>query len=112
MNNLVYYYTIDSFSFCCELMLVLTQKVTVKKDILVQDMGGELVLLNLESEEYFGLDDVGNVMWSCLKDADSLQTAYDRLLDRYDVNPEELKQDFLNLVAQFVEQELVEITEA
>jgi len=82
-------------------MLILTQKVAVKKDILVQDMGGELVLLNLESEEYFGLDDVGNAMWSCLKEADLLQTAYDRLLDRYDVNPEELKQDFLNLVAQF-----------
>ena len=93
-------------------MLILTQKVAVKKDILVQDMGGELVLLNLESEEYFGLDDVGNAMWSCLKDADSLQTAYDRLLDRYDVNPEELKQDFLTLVAQFVEHDLVEVTEA
>lgn len=93
-------------------MLTLTQKVAVKPDILVQDMGGELVLLNLDSEEYFGLDDVGNAMWSCLKESDSLQVAYDRLLDRYEVDPEELKQDFLNLVAQFVEHELVEIVEA
>jgi Coenzyme PQQ synthesis protein D (PqqD) len=93
-------------------MLTLTQKVAVKPDILVQDMGGELVLLNLDSEEYFGLDDVGNAMWSCLKESDSLQVAYDLLLDRYEVDPEELKQDFLNLVAQFVEHELVEIVEA
>ena len=93
-------------------MLILTQKVAVKKDILVQDMGGELVLLNLESEEYFGLDDVGSAMWSCLKESDSLQTAYDRLLDRYDVNPEELKQDFLTLVAQFVDRDLVEVAQA
>ncbi|PSB55402.1 PqqD family protein [Chamaesiphon polymorphus] len=91
-------------------MLILTQKVAVKKDILVQDMGGELVLLNLASEEYFGLDDIGNVMWSCLKESDSLQSAYDRLLERFDVSPEVLKQDFLNLVAQFVEHDLVEVT--
>jgi Coenzyme PQQ synthesis protein D (PqqD) len=93
-------------------MLILTQKVAVKKDILVQDMGGEIVILNLDSEEYFGLDEVGNAMWSSLNEADSLQVAYDRLLDRYDVDPEELKQDFLNLVEQFVKHELVEITEA
>lgn len=91
-------------------MLILTQKVAVNKDILVQDMGGELVLLNLASEEYFGLDDIGNVMWSCLKESDSLQGAYDRLLARFDVNPDVLKQDFLNLVAQFVEHDLVEVT--
>jgi Coenzyme PQQ synthesis protein D (PqqD) len=51
-------------------------------------------------------------MWSALKEADSLQVAYDCLLDRYDVDPEELKQDFLNLVEQFVKHGLVEITES
>jgi hypothetical protein len=91
-------------------MLILTQKVAIKKDILVQNVDGELVLLNLESEQYFGLDDVGNTMWSCLKETESLQGAYDRLIDRYNVDPEELKQDFLNLVEQFVEHDLVEIT--
>jgi Coenzyme PQQ synthesis protein D (PqqD) len=101
-----------SIFYCNGLMLTLTQKVAVKPDILVQDMGGELVLLNLDSEEYFGLDDVGNAMWSCLKEADSLQVAYDLLLDRYEVDPEELKQDFLNLVEKFVEHELVEVVEA
>jgi hypothetical protein len=93
-------------------MLTLTQQVTVKPDILVQEMGGELVLLNLESEEYFGLDDIGNAMWSCLKENGSLQTAYDRLLERYDVDPEELKQDFLTLVERFVEHDLVEIIDS
>ncbi|WP_310423352.1 PqqD family protein [Chamaesiphon sp. VAR_48_metabat_135_sub] len=93
-------------------MLTLKQKVAVKQDILVQNVDGELVLLNLESEEYFGLDDVGSAMWSCLKESESLQTAYDRLLDRYDVDSEQLKQDFLNLVERFVEHELVEITQA
>jgi Coenzyme PQQ synthesis protein D (PqqD) len=90
-------------------MLTIAQKVTVKKDVLVQQMGTELVLLNLESEEYFGLDDVGNTMWNYLAESGSLQVAYDRLLETYDVDPEELKQDFLALVEHTIEHKLVEI---
>jgi hypothetical protein len=91
-------------------MLTLTQQISIKKDVLVQEMSGELVLLNLETEEYFGLDDVGNAMWTCLKESDSLQVAYDRLLEMYEVEPQQLKQDLLKLVEQFVEHDLVEIT--
>jgi hypothetical protein len=90
-------------------MLEISQKVTVKKDVLVQQMGTDLVLLNLESEEYFGLDDVGNTMWNYLAESGSLQIAYDRLLETYDVDPEELKQDFLTLVEHTIEHKLVEI---
>jgi hypothetical protein len=92
-------------------MLTLTQQISIKKDVLVQEMSGELVLLNLETEEYFGLDDVGNAMWTCLKESGSLQVAYDRLLEMYEVEPEQLKQDLLKLVEQFVEHGLVEITD-
>jgi Coenzyme PQQ synthesis protein D (PqqD) len=93
-------------------MLLLTQKVSVKKDILVQEMGAELVLLNLASEEYFGLDDIGNIMWNYLAESGSLQVTYDRLLEKYDADPTELKQDFLNLVERFIEHDLVEIADS
>lgn len=84
-------------------MLTLKQQIAIEPDVLVQELSGELVLLNLATEEYFGLDDVGNAMWSALKESDSLQVAYDRLLEHYDVAPERLKQDFLNLIEQFIE---------
>jgi len=93
-------------------MLTLKQQIAIEPDVLIQELSGELVLLNLVTEEYFGLDDVGNAMWSALKEADSLQVAYDRLLEHYDVAPELLKQDFLNLIEQFVEHDLVKITGA
>ena len=91
-------------------MLTLTHQIEIKPDVLVQELGGELVLLNLASEEYFGLDDVGNAMWSVLKETGSVQIAYDRLLEHYDVDPEVLKQDLLNLIEQFVKHDLVKIT--
>jgi Coenzyme PQQ synthesis protein D (PqqD) len=92
------------------LMLKLTHQIEIAPDVLIQELGSELVLLNLASEAYFGLDDVGNAMWSALKETGSVQSAYDRLLEQYDVDPEVLKQDLLNLIEQFVEHDLVKIT--
>lgn len=91
-------------------MLTLSQQIAIEPDVLVQELGGELVLLNLATEEYFGLDDVGNAMWSALKETGSVQSAYDRLLEQYDVDPEVLKQDLLNLIEQFVEHDLVKVS--
>lgn len=91
-------------------MLTLADQIEIAPDVLVQELNGELVLLNLANEEYFGLDDVGNAMWSALKETGSVQIAYDRLLEHYDVDPQQLKQDFLNLIEQFVKHDLVKIT--
>ena len=40
------------------LMLTLIHQIEIAPDVLVQELNGELVLLNLANEEYFGLDDV------------------------------------------------------
>ncbi len=90
--------------------LTLTQKISVPQDVLFQDLAGESVLLNLQSEKYFGLDDVGTQMWQALTEAESIQAAYDMLLAEYDVEPEQLQQDLDNLIENLVEHGLVEVT--
>src|SRR5262249_46846096 len=39
------------------------KRLVVSKDVLVQELGGESVLLNLNGGRYFGLDEVGTRMW-------------------------------------------------
>ena len=90
--------------------LTLTQKISVLQDVLVQDLGGESVLLNLQSEQYFGLDDVGTQMWQVLTETESIQAAYDLLLAEYQVEPEQLHQDLQDLIEQLVNHGLVEVT--
>uniref|UniRef100_B8HXX5 PqqD family protein n=1 Tax=Cyanothece sp. (strain PCC 7425 / ATCC 29141) TaxID=395961 RepID=B8HXX5_CYAP4 len=84
----------------------------MKEDVLVQELGGELVLLNLDSEEYFGLDTVGASMWQILQETGSIQATYDRLLEQYEVEPEQLKQDLLELIEKFVDHGLVELADS
>lgn len=90
----------------------LALSISMKEDVLVQELGGELVLLNLDSEEYFGLDTVGTSMWQALQETGSIQATYDRLLGQYEVEPEQLKQDLLELIEKFVDHGLVELSDS
>jgi hypothetical protein len=85
-------------------------RVSVPPDILISELSGESVILNLKSECYFGLDEMGTRMWTALTTAGSVQAAYERLLAEYDVSEEQLKQDLIDLVGKLTEQGLVEVT--
>ena len=87
-----------------------TDRVKVPDDVLISGLQSESVILNLDSERYFGLDEVGTRMMSVLTTADSIQAAYETLLADYDVEGEVLRQDLIAIIEQLVEQGLVEVT--
>lgn len=76
-------------------------------DVLVQDLEGEAVLLNLANELYFGLDEVGYRMYSLITTSPSLHAAYQALSDEYDVEPAQLQQDFDKLVSELIAADLI-----
>ena len=84
-------------------------RVTMPEYVLIQELDGEAVLLNLKSETYFGLDDVGMRIWQVLTMSHSIQDAYQVLLDEYEVAPEKLHQDLNDLLVQLVQQGLLEV---
>ena len=89
-----------------------TQRVTVSPDVLFRLIGEEAVLLNLKTEQYLGLDPVGARMWDVLKDAPSIQSAYDVLLSEFDVAPDQLREDLDEFLGKLVKEQLVEIVDA
>ncbi len=84
-------------------------RLAVPADVLMRDLGGEAVLLNLKSEMYFGLDEVGTRMWSLLTASPSIQAAYEALLAEYAVEPEALRTDLETLVSALMERGLLEL---
>ncbi|MBA3256903.1 MAG: PqqD family protein, partial [Pyrinomonadaceae bacterium] len=71
------------------------QQVILPADVLISNVSGESVLLNLNSERYFGLDEVGTRMLSVLTTSKSIQTAFEMLLEEYDVENGLLRQDLI-----------------
>jgi hypothetical protein len=86
-----------------------SQRLSVPEDVLLQELDGESVILNLKSECYFGLDEVGTRMWAVLTSSASIQDAYELLLTEYDVAPDVLRQDLVGLAEQLVGHGLLEI---
>lgn len=85
------------------------QKLRVSPDTLVNHIDGESVLLNLENETYYGLDEVGTRMWSLVTASDSIHAAYEALLAEYDVDADELRGDLSELVEKLVADKLVDV---
>ena len=89
----------------------ITAQVTASPDVLFRDVGGEAVLLNLDSETYFGLDAVGTRMWQVLTTSPSLAAAHATLLTEYTVTPELLEHDLIELVDRLVAHGLLVVSD-
>jgi hypothetical protein len=85
-------------------------RVKLPDDVLISSLQEESVILNLDTERYFGLDDVGTRMLSVLITSTSIEAAYNLLRREYEVDEDVLKQDLLALVDQLVDQGLIEIS--
>jgi len=81
-----------------------SDSVRVPEDVLISRVQEESVILNLDSERYFGLDDVGTTFLSVLTTSDSIETAYNKLLHEYDVDGDVLRTDLLALVENLIGQ--------
>jgi hypothetical protein len=81
--------------------------VRVPQDVLVSELEGESVLLNLKTEVYFGLDQTGTRIWTELTKGGTIQDAYDRLCAEYDVDPERLRADLDALLEKLFSHELL-----
>lgn len=81
--------------------------VSLSPEVLSQEVGGETVLLDLASERYFGLDDVGTRIWQLLQEQGNLRAVYQCMLDEFDVEPDRLEEDLLKHVGELAEAGLV-----
>ena len=85
----------------------LNQTITLSPDVISQEVSGETVLLDLESENYFGLDEVGTRIWQLIKEKGDVQDIYDTLLAEYEVEEERLLQDLTELLDEISQLGLV-----
>jgi hypothetical protein len=99
----------DTMSAEDEMSESFSRRVVVPESVLVRELSGEAVLLNLDSEMYFGLDEIGYRVWTALTTSDSVGAAYEQLLSEYEVEPEQLRESVDELINQCTEQGLLQL---
>jgi hypothetical protein len=87
----------------------LPETVTVPDTVLWQEVGEEIVLLDLHEGEYRSLNDVGSAMWRALDQSPDVAAAHAHLCDVYEVEPEVLRADLAAFIERLVERGMLRI---
>jgi len=78
-------------------------------DVLFQEVGGEAVLLDLASEQYFGLDQVGTRIWELIDGKARLGDIRQTLCAEYEAESERIGKDLLALAQSLADAGLVRV---
>lgn len=92
-------------------MISFQDRVTISPKVLFRDLGGEVVLLEVDAGLYYGLNESGARMWHLLVQHGNSDLVYRSLLDEYDASAERLKADFLGFLESLSSRGLLQIDE-
>jgi Coenzyme PQQ synthesis protein D (PqqD) len=87
-------------------------RAVLPSNVLLRHLDGESVLLNLESERYYGLDGTGTRMLELITTMPSVGAAYERLLEEFEVEPAILREHLDELLRNLVENGLLNLLPA
>lgn len=80
---------------------------TTSPSVMSRNVGCEIVLLDLASGTYYGLDPVGARMWQLLEQGKSLTEVCQVIGSEFDVAHDILQKDALALVRELEEKKLI-----
>lgn len=83
------------------------KNISVSPNVLFNELDGEVVLLDLDTEQYFGLDDIGSAMWLLIEEHKNQDRVVEEICKAYDVDKAKATRDVENLLAQLADANLV-----
>jgi len=86
-----------------------TDRFHISEEVLSQEVNGETVLLDLEGEAYFGLNEVGTRIWQLLQAEPTVVETLDTLSGEYDVRREQLENDVGDLLDKLADAGLIKL---
>ena len=83
--------------------------VSAGKDLVFSNVADEVVILDLKSGVYHGLESVGARAWELMAEPRSVAEVRDQLVDEYDVEPDRCESDLLRLLEELKSNGLVDV---
>lgn len=82
--------------------------VQVPEHVLMRQVGGEVVMLNLAQENYYGLNDVGARLMQIAETGATLGRIVEQLLAEFDAGREQIESDVRRIAADLIAAGLIE----
>lgn len=94
-----------------EVAIAMDQMICRRKDLVASQMDDEIVMLDMESGQYFGMNPIASAIWEKLEQPITLFELCEKLMVEFEVEPEQCKNDVSQFVEQLVENKLLEVCE-
>ena len=78
-----------------------------KDGLLVSELGNEMVMMDIESGNYIGLNETGKVIWELIEQPVKVDDLIKQLTTKYEVNYEECSKDTLEYLSKMEEQKIL-----
>jgi hypothetical protein len=79
----------------------------IPQDVMARVVGDEVVILDLATGTYFGLDGPGARFWQLLSEGRPVAAIFDILREEYEVPPETLEADLRKLIDELASKGLL-----
>ncbi len=80
-----------------------------REDLIAQEIEGELVMLDMKSGHYFGLDPIASAIWKHMGQPISFKNLCKNLMREYAVSEEQCIEDVSMFLSDLLDKELVEL---
>lgn len=85
-------------------------KIEISEDVVWREFGGEVLMLDLASQHYFGLTGSGSEMWQLIAEHGSSDPVIESLLAKYEVDAASLRADFERLVEELAAKGMLRVS--
>lgn len=89
-----------------------TSIVSQVESVLAREVRGETVLLDLQAEQYYALNETGTLVWQLIAGGAPLAEICNRMGQRYAVEPQQIEDDLMDLLRALHDAGLVSISAA
>ncbi len=78
-------------------------------DLLHAVAGDDILMMNVEAGAYYGLEQVGVLIWELIAELITVDQMCARLIDEYDVGADVCETEVLAFLAHLVEQHIIDV---
>ena len=82
--------------------------IVAARDQISTDLGGEAVILALDSGQYYSLNDVGTRIWNLVQEPRNISDILDAILKEYNVEPGLCEKDLVAILNDMAAEGLIE----
>ncbi|MFW5944368.1 MAG: lasso peptide biosynthesis PqqD family chaperone [Bacteroidota bacterium] len=80
------------------------------KEVFASEIDEEVVMMNVDTGKYYGMDTVGSRIWELIAEEIQVKDVIGKLMEEYDVEEEQCKNDVLEFLNELYENKLVQVT--